>query len=141
MSFPTYNLRRLALTHTPLAQRPRTTPATAAVAAATSAARRLASKASPGQTSNVANPQSSSPESQSINVARGKQARHADTPDTASVQSPISSQFGPTSEAHEGEEQTSADAQIKNHPGESEATKRRNVERAGERPLGAEDRQ
>ncbi|PYH76890.1 hypothetical protein BO82DRAFT_346155 [Aspergillus uvarum CBS 121591] len=136
MSLPTFGLRRIALTHTRLAQRQATTPA-----ATTTAFRSLASKASPGQTSNVANPQSSSPESQSINVARGKEARHADTPDTASVQSPISSQFGPTSEAHEGEEQTSADAQIKNHPGESGATKRRNVERAGERPLGAEDRQ
>ncbi|PYI31165.1 hypothetical protein BP00DRAFT_425802 [Aspergillus indologenus CBS 114.80] len=134
MSLPTFGLRRIALTHTRLAQRSATTPAASAI-------RSLANKASPGQTSNVANPQSSSPESQSINVARGKEARHADTPDTASVQSPISSQFGPTSEAHEGEEQTSADAQIKNHPGESEATKRRNVERAGERPLGAEDRQ
>ncbi|RAL14148.1 uncharacterized protein BO97DRAFT_404524 [Aspergillus homomorphus CBS 101889] len=106
-------------------------------------ARFYASKttASPGQSSNVANPQSSSPESQAINVSRGKEARHDDTPDTRSVQSPISSQYGRTSEAHEGEERTSADAQIKNDPAESTETKRRNVEKAGERPLGPEDHQ
>jgi hypothetical protein len=43
--------------------------------------------------------------------------------------------------AHEGEEQTSADAQIKNDPNESEETKRKNVEAAGRRKLGPEDDQ
>ncbi|GKZ33774.1 hypothetical protein AbraIFM66950_003809 [Aspergillus brasiliensis] len=98
-------------------------------------------EASPGHSSNVANPQSSNPESQGINYSRGKEARHSDTADTRSVQSPISAQRGPTSEAHEGEEQTSADAQIKSDPNQPEEQKRRNVEDAGKRPLGAEDRQ
>ncbi|PYH42897.1 uncharacterized protein BP01DRAFT_359123 [Aspergillus saccharolyticus JOP 1030-1] len=136
MSLTTLTLRRLAL------NQPRLTARGIAARTATVTPIRFASnEASPGQSSNVANPRSSSPESQSINISRGKEARHADTADTRSVQSPISSQSGPTSEAHEGEEQTPADAQIKNHPGESTETKRRNVEKAGERPLGVEDRQ
>ncbi|KAL4965774.1 uncharacterized protein BDV14DRAFT_51091 [Aspergillus stella-maris] len=103
--------------------------------------RPFASEASPGQTSNAKNPISSSGPSQSINVSRGKEARSSDTPDSRSVQSPISSQDGPTSEMHEGEEQTSADAQIKNDPKLSDAEKRKNVERAGRRKLGPEDEQ
>ncbi|KAB8070321.1 hypothetical protein BDV29DRAFT_160562 [Aspergillus leporis] len=102
---------------------------------------RLAStNAATGQ-ANISNPKSSNPESQSINSSRGKESRHSDTADTRSVQSPISSQRGPTSEAHEGEEQTSTDAQIKNDPSEPGAKKRENVERAGRRPLGPEDKQ
>ncbi|KAL4793079.1 hypothetical protein BDV19DRAFT_391520 [Aspergillus venezuelensis] len=103
--------------------------------------RPFASEASSGQSSNVKNPVSSSGPSQSINVSRGKEARSSDTPDSRSVQSPISSQDGPTSEMHEGEEQTSADAQIKNDPKLSDAEKRANVERAGRRKLGPEDEQ
>ncbi|KAL4810654.1 hypothetical protein BDV18DRAFT_155266 [Aspergillus unguis] len=101
----------------------------------------FASKASPGQSSNVKNPISSSGESQSVNVSRGKESRTSDAADTRSVQSPISSQDGPTSEMHQGEEQTSADAQIKNDPRESDAKKRANVEAAGRRKLGPEDDQ
>lgn len=87
------------------------------------------------------NPISSSGESQSINVSRGKESRASDTADTRSVQSPISSQSGPTSEVHEGEEQTTADAQIKNDPREPDEKKRANVEAAGRRKLGPEDDQ
>ncbi|KAL4951169.1 hypothetical protein BDW69DRAFT_201603 [Aspergillus filifer] len=103
--------------------------------------RLYASKASPGHSSNAKNPVSSSGPSQSINVSRGKEARSADTPDTRSVQSPISSQDGPTSETHQGEEQTSADAQIKNDPNLPDSEKRENVEKAGRRKLGPEDDQ
>ncbi|KAL4938881.1 hypothetical protein BDV06DRAFT_225564 [Aspergillus oleicola] len=104
-------------------------------------ARPFANEASPGQSSNVKNPVSSSGASQSINVSRGKEARASDTADTRSVQSPMSSQDGPTSEMHEGEEQTSVDAHIKNDPQMSNSEKRANVERAGRRKLGPEDEQ
>ncbi|KAK1138615.1 hypothetical protein N8T08_002145 [Aspergillus melleus] len=55
------------------------------------------------QPSQVANPRSSNPESQAINVSRGQESRYDDTPDSRSVQSPISGHSGPTSETHEGE--------------------------------------
>lgn len=93
-------------------------------------------QASPGVSSNVTNPQSSNPESQSINISRGKEARHSDTADTRSVASPVS---GSASEAHEGEEQTEADSMIKNDPREPAEKKRRNVESAGRKSMGPED--
>ncbi|KAL4877407.1 hypothetical protein BJY04DRAFT_128741 [Aspergillus karnatakaensis] len=102
--------------------------------------RRFASNSSPNA-SNAKNPVSSGGASQSINVSRGKEARSSDTADTRSVQSPISSQDGPTSEQHAGEEQTEADSLIKNDPKESTETKRKNVEKAGKRKLGPEDNQ
>ncbi|PKX97678.1 uncharacterized protein P174DRAFT_449266 [Aspergillus novofumigatus IBT 16806] len=43
--------------------------------------------------------------------------------------------------AHEGEEQTSADAMIKNDPNEPTEKKRKNVEKAGSRKMGPEDEQ
>lgn len=76
-----------------------------------------------------------------MNDSRGKEARSADTADTRSVQSPISpSRRAHTSEAHEGEEETSFDSHIKNDPNESPDVKRRKVEEAGRKPLGPEDR-
>jgi hypothetical protein len=45
------------------------------------------------------------------------------------------------SEAHEGEEQTSADAMIKNDPNEPTEKKRENVEKVGRRKMGPEDEQ
>ncbi|KAH8431429.1 uncharacterized protein LDX57_009090 [Aspergillus melleus] len=91
------------------------------------------------QSSQVANPRSSNPESQAINVSRGKESRHDDTPDSRSVQSPISSQSGPTSETHEGEEATTTTEQVHNDPNKPAGEKRRNVEQAGRRPMGPED--
>ncbi|KAJ5138847.1 uncharacterized protein N7515_003695 [Penicillium bovifimosum] len=92
--------------------------------------------------SKVSNPVASSPESQDINKARGLEGRHSDTADTRSTQSPISSsnktELG--SEAHEGEEQTSTDALIKNDPSKSPEAKRENVKKAGQKPMGPEDR-
>jgi hypothetical protein len=96
-------------------------------------------QASPGHSSNVTNPQSSNPESQSINISHGKEARHSDTADTRSVASPFSSGRGPTSEAHEVEEQTESASMIENDPREPPEKKRRNVESAGKKPLGPED--
>ncbi|GMF77299.1 unnamed protein product [Aspergillus oryzae] len=91
------------------------------------------------QSPKVANPRSSNPESQAINTSRGKESRHDDTPDTRSVQSPISNQFGPTSEKHEGEEQSTTTEQVHNDPSKSPEEKRKNDEQAGRRPMGPED--
>lgn len=89
------------------------------------------------------NPVSSSPESQDVNASRGLEDRSSDTADTRSTQSPISgrnlSERG--SEAHEGEEQTSTDEQIKNDPNKPAEAKRENVEKAGQKPMGPEDHQ
>lgn len=96
-----------------------------------------------GQSSNVSNPTASSPESQAINKSRGLEGRHSDTADTRSTQSPISSsnkaELG--SETHEGEEQTPTNAQMKNDPSRLTEVKRKNVEKAGKKPLGPEDHQ
>ncbi|KAJ5462214.1 hypothetical protein N7530_010419 [Penicillium desertorum] len=94
------------------------------------------------QSSNVGDPASSSPESQAINKSRGMKGRQSHVADTRSTQSPISpaNQRDLASETHEGEEQTSSDAQIKNDPSMSTEEKRKNVERAGQKPMGPEDR-
>ncbi|GES57106.1 RTA1 domain protein [Aspergillus terreus] len=106
-----------------------------------SGVRYLASKgAAPGQSSNVTNPRSSNPESQAINMSRGKESRHDDTPDTKSVQSPISSQRGPASERHEGEEPSTTTEYVYNDPAKSAREKRENVEQAGKTALGPEDK-
>jgi hypothetical protein len=91
----------------------------------------------------VRNPISSSPESQSVNTSRGLEGRSSDTADTRSTQSPISgrNKLEKGSEAHEGEEQTPTDAQIKNDPNKPAEVKRENVEKAGQKPLGPEDHQ
>lgn len=81
----------------------------------------------------------SNPESDGINVSRGKESRYTDAPPSSNMQSPISSRRGLPSESQEGEEQTTTDAQIKNDPGESLEKKRENVRKAGEKPMGKED--
>ncbi|KAJ6119772.1 hypothetical protein N7523_004052 [Penicillium sp. IBT 18751x] len=105
--------------------------------------RAYSSSATPGQSSNVKNPISSSPESKEVNAGRGLEDRSSDTADTRSTQSPISgrNRLEKGSEAHEGEEQTSTNAQIKNDPNMSTEAKRENVEKAGQKPLGPEDHQ
>ena len=90
----------------------------------------------------MSSPVSSSPESQAINKSRGIKGRQSHVADTRSTQSPVSpsNQKDLASETHEGEEPTSPDAQIKNDPSMSTEEKRKNVERAGQRPMGPEDR-
>lgn len=94
------------------------------------------------QSSNVSDPASSSPESQAINKSRGMKGRQSHVADTRSTQSPVSpsNQRDLASETHEGEEPTSSDAQIKNDPSMPTEEKRKNVERAGQKPMGPEDR-
>lgn len=95
------------------------------------------------QPSKVSNPVASAPESQGINKSRGLEGRHSDTPDLRSARSPISSsnkkELGSETLKGEGEEQTSTDAQIKNDPSMSTEAKRKNVEKAGQKPMGPED--
>ncbi|KAJ9480714.1 hypothetical protein VN97_g12816 [Penicillium thymicola] len=97
----------------------------------------------PGKSPNVSNPVASSPKSQAINKSRGLEGQHSHTADTRSTQSPISSSNREkfSSETHEGEEQMSTDAQIKNDPSKPTEAKRKNVEKAGQKPLGPEDHQ
>ncbi|CAP79701.1 hypothetical protein E8E15_004871 [Penicillium rubens] len=94
------------------------------------------------QPPNVSDLASSSPESQAINKSRGMKGRQSHVADTRSAQSPISpaNQRDLASETHEGEEPTSPEAEIKNDPSMSTEEKRKNVERAGQRPMGPEDR-
>lgn len=101
--------------------------------------RLTASTASPEQASGARPTPSSDPESEGINVSRGKEARHTDAPASSNLQSPISAREGRPSEAQEGEEQTTTDAQIKNDPREPGEKKRENVRKAGEKPMGPED--
>ncbi|CAI7644728.1 unnamed protein product [Penicillium palitans] len=99
--------------------------------------------AAPGQSPNVSNPVASSPKSQAINKSRGLEGQHSHTADTRSTQSPIgsSSREKIGSETHKGEEQMSTDAQIKNDSSKPTEAKRKNVEKAGQKPLGPEDHQ
>ncbi|KAJ5998827.1 hypothetical protein N7451_006637 [Penicillium sp. IBT 35674x] len=105
--------------------------------------RPFGSSISLGKSSDLKNPVSSSPESQHVNASRGLEDRTQDTPDTRSVQSPVSKRdpLEKDSEAHAGEEQTSTDAQIKNDPNKPAEAKRKNVEKAGQKPMGPEDHQ
>ncbi|KXG52850.1 uncharacterized protein PGRI_081060 [Penicillium griseofulvum] len=92
------------------------------------------------QSPQVSDPASTSPESQAINKARGLKGRRSDP--AGSTQSPISpsNQRDLAGETHEGDEPTSPGAQIKNDPSMSTEEKRKNVERAGQMPMGPEDR-
>ncbi|KAJ5195508.1 uncharacterized protein N7498_008946 [Penicillium cinerascens] len=96
-----------------------------------------------GKSSDLKNPISSSPESQHVNASRSLGDRMQDTPDTRSAQSPVAKRdpLEKGSEAHAGEEQTSTDAQIKNDPKKPAEAKRKNVENAGQKPMGPEDHQ
>ncbi|KAJ9246941.1 hypothetical protein DTO207G8_8482 [Paecilomyces variotii] len=94
----------------------------------------------PGTSSNVRNPQSSSPEAQRINISRGEKGRSSDTADTRSVQSPVSGRNrDQASETRAEEEPSTTEAAVKNDPNLSEEEKKRNVEGAGRKPMGVED--
>ena len=99
----------------------------------------LSSKEYSPHASNVRDPISSSPESQAVNVARGRESRASDQADTRSTQSPISpNRRAHTSEAQEGEEGP-FNEHIKSDPNASPEAKRQNVEKTGKKPLGPED--
>lgn len=81
----------------------------------------------------------SNPEPQGPNISRGDRSRYGDAPPSGNYPSPVSAREGRHLQAQEGEEQTGADAQIKNDPRMTGERKRERVKKAGERPLGAED--
>ncbi|KAI9707861.1 MAG: hypothetical protein M1820_004467 [Bogoriella megaspora] len=88
-------------------------------------------EASPGQSSNVRNSPSSSPESQQVNASRAMDSRSSS--DTASVQRPITNPQEVSMGAQE-EPQPSQD-RMKNDPSEPAEVKRKRVEEEGKKPL------
>ncbi|KAG9665229.1 hypothetical protein KCU95_g1868, partial [Aureobasidium melanogenum] len=96
-----------------------------------------AGQASPGTASNVGNPTSSSPESNRINQSRATDARTG-SPDTASVQTPVSNPKGAAT-GQQGEDSSTQEA-FKQDPNASASEKRKNVEEKGQRPLDPADK-
>ncbi|OJJ81618.1 uncharacterized protein ASPGLDRAFT_60098 [Aspergillus glaucus CBS 516.65] len=128
MASPAFYTRRFLSNRLPLVfQAP--IPRTQRLSASTTAEQATSAKPSPA----------SNPEVDGINVSRGKESRYTDAPPSSNMQSPISARRGLPSEAQEGEEQTTTDAQIKNDPRESLEKKRENVRKTGEKPMGKED--
>ncbi|ODM17721.1 hypothetical protein SI65_06509 [Aspergillus cristatus] len=105
----------------------------------TATIQRLSASTTAEQATSAKPSPASNPESDGINVSRGKESRYTDAPPSSNMQSPISARRGLPSEAQEGEEQTTTDAQIKNDPRESLEKKRENVRKTGEKPIGKED--
>jgi hypothetical protein len=84
--------------------------------------------ASPGQSSNVSNPQSGSAEGQEINQSRATDSRSS--PDSASVQTPVSN---PEESGLGGqEEQTESQDKMKRDPSEPDSKKREEVLKFGQ---------
>ncbi|KAG9754487.1 hypothetical protein KCU73_g5651, partial [Aureobasidium melanogenum] len=96
-----------------------------------------AGQASPGTASNVGNPISSSPESNQINQSRATDARTG-SPDTASVQTPVSNPKGAAT-GQQGEDSSTQEA-FKQDPNAPASEKRKNVEEKGQRPLDPADK-
>ncbi|KAG9519809.1 hypothetical protein KCU78_g1336, partial [Aureobasidium melanogenum] len=96
-----------------------------------------AGQASPGTASNVGNPVSSSPESNQINQSRATDARTG-SPDTASVQTPVSNPKGAAT-GQQGEDSSTQEA-FKQDPNAPASEKRKNVEEKGQRPLDPADK-
>ncbi|THW62858.1 hypothetical protein D6D20_04033 [Aureobasidium pullulans] len=94
-------------------------------------------QSSPGTASNVGNPVSSSPESNKINQSRATDARTG-SPDTASVQTPVSNPKGAAT-GQQGEDSSTQQA-FKQDPNAPASEKRKNVEEKGQRPLDPADK-
>ncbi|TIA18829.1 HAD-like protein [Aureobasidium pullulans] len=94
-------------------------------------------QSSPGTASNVGNPVSSSPEANKINQSRATDARTG-SPDTASVQTPVSNPKGAAT-GQQGEDSSTQQA-FKQDPNAPASEKRMNVEEKGQRPLDPADK-
>ncbi|CAD0028166.1 unnamed protein product, partial [Aureobasidium pullulans] len=94
-------------------------------------------QSSPGTASNVGNPVSSSPESNKINQSRATDARTG-SPDTASVQTPVSNPKGAAT-GQQGEDSSTQQA-FKQDPNAPASEKRKNVEEKAQRPLDPADK-
>jgi hypothetical protein len=99
-------------------------------------ARTYASKASPGQSSNVSQPQASSAESQDINQSRAND--RAKDQDTASTQNPVS--HPEAAGMGQQEEPTQSQEEMKRDPSEPDSVKRKKVlEKGGNKKLDPAD--
>ncbi|GAB7340293.1 hypothetical protein MBLNU457_6750t1 [Dothideomycetes sp. NU457] len=93
-------------------------------------------QASPGTASNVAAPGSASSEQQEIKKSRATDS--TSSPDTASVQSPVSNPSG--SGTGQQEDDTSTQQAFKQDPDAPAGEKAKEVEKKGQRPLDAADK-
>ncbi|KAL8797624.1 MAG: hypothetical protein Q9182_007174 [Xanthomendoza sp. 2 TL-2023] len=84
----------------------------------------------------LANPQSTSSTHQSIKASRATD--NTSSPDTASVQTPVSDRSKIPGDQDEG---TESHEQVKRDPKEPDEVKRERVESQGKKPLGVEDRE
>lgn len=84
----------------------------------------------------LGNPQSTSSEQSGVKTSRATKAQ--DSPDTASVQQPVSDRSAIPGDKDEG---TPTEDAVKRDPKEPAADKRKSVESQGEKPLGPEDHQ
>ncbi|KAI1817712.1 hypothetical protein GGS20DRAFT_531495 [Poronia punctata] len=93
-------------------------------------------QASPGTSSNVGNPGSASADEQGVKKARG--VGSSASPDTASVQNPVSNPKG--AKVGQQTEDTSTQEAFKQDPKKSPQQKREKVEEQGKKPLDAADK-
>lgn len=84
----------------------------------------------------LGNPQSTSSDQAALKKSRATEG--ANSPDTASVQQPVSNRSAIPGEKDEG---TPTEDAMKRSPEEPAEKKRESVERQGEKPLGPEDEQ
>ncbi|KAI4274097.1 MAG: hypothetical protein LQ337_004179 [Flavoplaca oasis] len=105
----------------------------ATVASSTFTARHASSSATGGD---MANPQSSSSEQQQVKSSRATDSNTS--PDTASVQQPVSDRSSIPGDQDEG---TPSHDNVKQDPNKPAEEKKRNVESQGNKPLGPEDHQ
>ncbi|KAL8874083.1 MAG: hypothetical protein Q9198_006934, partial [Flavoplaca austrocitrina] len=102
-------------------------------ASSTFTARHASSSATGGD---MANPQSSSSEQQHVKSSRATDSNTS--PDTASVQQPVSDRSSIPGDQDEG---TPSHDNVKQDPNKPDEEKKRNVESQGNKPLGPEDHQ
>ncbi|USP76707.1 hypothetical protein yc1106_03981 [Curvularia clavata] len=103
------------------------------------AARTYADGAVPGQSSNVSNPQASSPESQDINHSASIGQTDKNDADHVSIQNPVS--HPEQDRAGGSEEGTESQDNMKHDPNESDAKKREKTLGYGQnKPLDAADK-
>ncbi|KAL9042495.1 MAG: hypothetical protein Q9180_000568 [Flavoplaca navasiana] len=105
----------------------------ATVASSTFTARQASSSATGGD---MANPQSSSSEQQHVKSSRATDSNTS--PDTASVQQPVSDRSSIPGDQDEG---TPSHDNVKQDPNKPAEEKKKNVESQGNKPLGPEDHQ
>ena len=97
---------------------------------------RPASSTSAATGGDMANPQSTSIDQQEVKSSRATDS--TSSPDTASVQTPVSNRSSIPGDQDEG---TPSHDNVKQDPNKPAEEKRKNVESQGQKPLGPEDHQ